>query len=275
MSFSLLACWCRGLRLLSVSVGLLACWCRGLRLLSVSVGLLACWCRGLRWPRLRCFCQKRPATCHVWKKPLIFVLESLLSAPISVIISLGVSICMLLSFISCFQDFGMTFMRALYSNCKFLLDPICCFTSSKIMSRPLIQRSCIYNNPALHQVTKNRGDPLYRMCLLFHMDSVLMEAGCRFWFIVVVYFITSCQKNESILEIALLDFGSTDAFKARHGSAKMIFFSFNFNKCFSYQQMYYYFCITKRVILDVCCHLLPWKQNKMATKQHISNSSLY
>ena len=141
------------------------------------------------------------------------MLESLLSARISVIISLGVY-CTLLSFISCFQDSGMAFMRALYSNCKFPLDPISCFTSSKLMSRPLIQRSCIYTNPALHQVTKNRWDPLHRMCLLFHMGSVLMEAGCRFWFIVVVHFITSCQKNESILEIALLNFGSTDAFNA-------------------------------------------------------------
>ena len=46
------------------------------------------------------------------------------------------------------------------------------------------------------------------------MGSVLMESGRRFWFMVVVHFITSCQKNESILEIAVLDFGSTDAFNA-------------------------------------------------------------
>ena len=39
--------------------------------------------------------------------------------------------------------------------------------------------------------------------------------------------------------------------------------------------MHYYFCITKQVILDVCCRLLPWKLNKMATKQQINNSSLY
>ena len=47
-------------------------------------------------------------------------------------ISLGVPIFMLLSFISCFQDSGMAFMRALYSNCKFPLDPICCFYLFKI-----------------------------------------------------------------------------------------------------------------------------------------------
>ena len=39
--------------------------------------------------------------------------------------------------------------------------------------------------------------------------------------------------------------------------------------------MHYYFCITKQVILDVCCRLLPRELNKMAAKQHINNSSLY
>ena len=39
--------------------------------------------------------------------------------------------------------------------------------------------------------------------------------------------------------------------------------------------MHYCFCVTKQVIVDVCCRLLPWKLNKMAAKQHIKNSSSY
>ena len=36
---------------------------------------------------------------------------------------------------------------------------------------------------------------------------------------------------------------------------------------FSNQQIYYCFCITKKVISDVCCRPLSWKQNKMVAKQ--------
>ena len=39
-------------------------WSVGWAFVCCCECLLACWCRGLRWPRLRCFCQKRPATCR-------------------------------------------------------------------------------------------------------------------------------------------------------------------------------------------------------------------
>ena len=39
--------------------------------------------------------------------------------------------------------------------------------------------------------------------------------------------------------------------------------------------MYYYFCITKQVILDVSCRLLPWKEIKMTAKQQIDNSKCF
>ena len=55
---------CRSVGLLvSGSASVAVSVCRSV-LMSVSVGLLVCWSQGLRWPWLRCFRQKRPATCQ-------------------------------------------------------------------------------------------------------------------------------------------------------------------------------------------------------------------
>ena len=61
----------------------------------------------------------------------------------------------------------------------------------------------------------------------------------------------------------------------RHHSTNWFFYLLTVTTCFSNQQIYYCFCITKKVISDVCCRPLSWKHNKMAAKQHVNNSSLY
>ena len=42
-----------------------------------------------------------------------------------------------------------------------------------------------------------------------------------------------------------------------------------------HQQIYYYLCITKKVISGICCRPLSWVQDKMAANHYVNHSSLY